>query len=282
MDDSEGRHGQVRGQRARIWFGAGACLVALFFAGIRRDETVGATYSSSTALRLPLLPDLAGVTGVAPLRERIATAFLSLESRRQDASTSSDVLAEAYGELGIVLLAADYAGAAEICYLDAFTLAPQDYRWAYYLGHAHRTLGDLVTAARYFNQSLQMAPDYVPAHVWFGELTLAWGRPELSELAFTAALSYQPRSQAALFGLGRTKLAQRNLREAVGYLERALAVDPHVSGIRYPLALAYRGLGDIQAAQSHMRHRGDVQPALPDPLMENVARLRTALPRIGR
>jgi tetratricopeptide (TPR) repeat protein len=251
--------------------------VALFLAGVRREEDVVATHSPTTALRLPLLPDLAGVAGVDPLRERIATAFLSLEARRQDASTPTDVLAEAYGELGFVLLAADYAGAAEICYLDAFTLAPQDYRWAYYLGHTHRRLGDLVTAARYFNQSLQMAPDYVPAHVWFGELTLAWGRPELSELAFMAALSYQPRSQAALFGLGRTKLAQRNLREAVGYLERALAVDPHVSGIRYPLALAYRGLGDIPTAESHMRHRGDAQPELPDPLMEDVSRLRLEL-----
>ncbi|PYR26714.1 MAG: hypothetical protein DMF98_08100, partial [Acidobacteria bacterium] len=44
-------------------------------------------------------------------------------------------LGAAYGELGKLLMAATYFDAAEVCYLNAQTLAPIDMRWPYYLGH---------------------------------------------------------------------------------------------------------------------------------------------------
>ena len=54
------------------------------------------------------------------------------------------------------------------------------------------------------------------------------------------------------------------------YLEEALAHDPRASIIHYPLAMAYRGLGETEKADAHLRQRGHVDPALPDPMMSEL------------
>src|SRR5262249_39206113 len=50
-------------------------------------------------------------------------------------------------------------------------------------------------------------------------------------------------------------------------LEQALAMAPSQPAIHYPLAMAYRGLGQMDKADAHMRARapGEIRP--PDPLM---------------
>jgi tetratricopeptide (TPR) repeat protein len=83
---------------------------------------------------------------------------------------------------------------------------------------------------------------------------------------FVQALSVQPRLVAAQFGLGRAALAKRDYRGAIDRFEQALAADPRATIIHYPLALAYRGLGDTRA-EEHLTHRGGVEVGPPDPLM---------------
>jgi tetratricopeptide (TPR) repeat protein len=107
----------------------------------------------------------------------------------------------------------------------------------------------------------------VAALVWLGGLYLLQGRPEAAEPLFTKALTQQPRLAAALSGLGRAALARRDYARAVKYLEEALAQDQPASIIHYPLAMAYREIGDLEKADAHLRQRGHVDPALPDPMM---------------
>jgi tetratricopeptide (TPR) repeat protein len=59
----------------------------------------------------------------------------------------------------------------------------------------------------------------------------------------------------------------------VEYLERALSVVPQASSLRYPLAMAYRRLGELDKADAHLRRRGTGMPRAPDPLMEAYAGL---------
>src|SRR5262249_1678158 len=80
--------------------------------------------------------------------------------------------------------------------------------------------------------------------------------------------SLQPQAVAALFGLGRALLARREYARAVEVLERALSIDRRASMIHYPLALAYRGLGDVPRAEAHLKERGETEIAPPDPLMQ--------------
>jgi tetratricopeptide (TPR) repeat protein len=257
----------------------GMCMAVLLTAGCGHGSgspAPAAPERSSRELRQLLLPDLS--TMRPRVQERLRSAHAALEAARA-ANAPAPVLSHRYGELGNLFLAIDYAGTAEVAYDNALVLSPLESKWSYYMGHAHRRLGNLQKSTSSFSRSHQMDPDYVPAYVWEAEMALALGQLELARLAFAAALSWRPQLQAGLFGLGRVALEQRQYAQAADYLSQALALDGGASAIRYPLALAHRGMGNVAAAESELRQRGPVQPALHDPWMDDIERLRASLAR---
>ncbi|MBI4266626.1 MAG: tetratricopeptide repeat protein [Acidobacteria bacterium] len=211
------------------------------------------------------MPDLSRMADT--VREQVRRTHASLDAARQSAA-SGEVLSAAYGELGNLLLAAEYHEAAEPCYLAAEETNPSEFRWPYYLGHVHQRRNDPDRAAAAFERALRLQPAYAPAHLSLGEVHLVQGRPDAAERAFTSALASPPHRQAALFGLGRAALARQDHAGAAEHLESALAIDRRASAIRYPLATAYDGLGQPVRAETHLRERGDVRPATIDPLMD--------------
>jgi tetratricopeptide (TPR) repeat protein len=136
------------------------------------------------------------------------------------------------------------------------------------LGHVYLFKGDRTKAAAAFERALVLRPDDAPTLIYLAEARLDEGRPEIAESLFLKAASIQAGSAAALFGAGRAALARQAYADAVDHLERALAADAHASAIHYPLAMAYRGLGDRAKADAHLRRRGERWPALADPLMQ--------------
>ena len=131
-----------------------------------------------------------------------------------------------------------------------------------------KTRGELAGAAEWFERVLALQPDDVATLVWLGHVRLDQGRPQDAEPLFTRALAGQPRTVAALVGQGRAALAQREHARAAGSLEQALSIDPRATMAHYPLALAYRGMGNIERAEAHLRQRGGVEIGPPDPLMQ--------------
>jgi tetratricopeptide (TPR) repeat protein len=235
------------------------------------EERVAASPAESLALRPVSLPDLSQVapSAQAQIRERYVLLTEKTAKPQQNAAD----LANAYGELGKILMAADHRDAAEPFFLDAQALASSDFRWPYFLAHLYRQNGDLAKSIASFNRALQIRPDEVDALVWLGNLELDQGRPQDAEPKFARALSIEPTSLSARFGLGRAALAQQEYGRAVEHLERVLAQDPQASGIHYPLAMAYRGLGDSAKADAHLRLRQD-RPILPaDPLIVELGTL---------
>lgn len=217
------------------------------------------------------LPDLSPM--VESVQVQLREAYEVLGERLARTGTNPTELAEAYGALGNLLMAAEYFDPAEDCYINAIALTPTDPRWAYYLGHLHRSTGNLAGAAEWFEAALRLRPQDVAALVWLGDVYLEAGRPEAGESLFERALSLEPELAAAAFGLGRAALAREDHAEAVRLLEQALVLDASASSIYYPLSLAYRGLGDLGAAGRNLGLRGDVQVGLPDPLMQEVSQL---------
>ena len=168
----------------------------------------------------------------AQLRERYASLTLKVG----DAGTSADDLADAYGEMGKLFVAAEYLDAAESCFANAQALVPGDMRWPYYLGHVFRFRNEPAKAAAFFAQSLTLEPDHVPTLVWLGEMRLAQNRPDAAERLFTRALAIQSRSTAALYGLGRAALARQRVRAGghpSGGGARARAAGRRASTIRW-------------------------------------------------
>lgn len=175
--------------------------------------------------------------------------------------------ANAYGDTGKLLMAAEYFEAAEPFLQRAQAREPNDVRWPYYLGHVYLAKAEPDKSIASFDRVLRLNPNDVATMVWLGGLQLNEGRPELAEPLYAKALLIQPRMVSALFGLGQVALAKREYARAVDQFEQALAADPRESIAHYPLALAYRGLGNTAQAEAHLRQRGRVEVGPPDPLM---------------
>jgi tetratricopeptide (TPR) repeat protein len=220
------------------------------------------------ALRPVTLPDLSRVS--PSVRLQLTEQYASLTATTEKSSVPNAELGGAYGEMGKLLMAAEFPSEAEPCYLNAQALAPGDPRWSYYLGHLYRVKGDTARAAVLFERTLQLRPDDVPALIWLGETSLDQGRLDQATSAFSKALSLQPRLVAARVGLGRAALARRDYAGAVEQFEAALTLDRRASIVHYPLALAYRGLGKVDEAEAHLRQRGEVDVGPPDPLMRDL------------
>jgi tetratricopeptide (TPR) repeat protein len=222
-------------------------------------------------LRSVSLPDFSLIEEPmrAQLRERYSSSKLKIEDHR----TTPAELSAAYGEMGKLLMAAQYLDAAESCYLNAQALAPGDRRWPYYLGHLYKIKGPLAKSVASFEQALQLQPSDVATLIWLGEVYLSQGRADAAEPLFAKALTLQPNSVAARFGAGRAALAKKDYARAAKYLEDALALGPRAANVHYPLAMAYRGLGQLGKAQAHLRQQGDSEILPADPLMQELDEL---------
>ena len=222
-----------------------------------------ATDDSKTILRAVTLPDLSRLeeSVQVQLRERYET----LSAKQNDRATGTADLGVEYGEMGMLLMAAGLTDSAEAALLNAQSLAPDDMRWPYYLGHLRRARGDIRNASVSFERALRLAPDDVPTMVWLAEDALDQGRPDAAEQLLAKALSLQPRSAAVHYGLGRAALARKDYARAAQSLDQAVALDNKASIIHYSLAMAYRGLGDHRLAEAHLQQRGAL-PIQPDPL----------------
>ena len=242
-------------------------VIALIVAGAL--AAAGCSWFDRRPRLLPIaLPDLSRVDPAvqAQARER----YEALTRRIADRSTPQTELASAYGQYGMLLQAAGYFDAAEPCYVNAQTLARDEIRWPYYLAHLYKSKGETDRSEAAFRQVLALRPDDFPALVWLGRLLLDKGRPEEAELLFAKALTLMPRSVAALAGLGRADLARRDFASAARHFEEALTIDPGSESLHSPLAMAYRGLGQLDKAAPHLRQWKNTDILLPDPLQQEL------------
>jgi tetratricopeptide (TPR) repeat protein len=216
------------------------------------------------------LPDLSKISPSAQsqLREGHAALLAKMQAGVPDIE-----LGTAYGELGKLLMAAGYRDVAEACFQNAERVAVSDARWPYYLGHLNYASGDSPKAAASFERALQLRPDDAVTLLWLGRADLDRGRYADAGRRFERALSLQPRSASALLGLGEVALAKQEYGRAVQYLEQALSIDAKAGVIHYSLGMAYRGLGDVVKAESHLRQRNSARVQLSDPLMDEIVTL---------
>lgn len=210
-------------------------------------------------------PDL---TSVDPsVQEQIHTA---LAAAMAQANAPRAHRANAFGRLGQIYQAYGFDGAALACYINAARLDAQSFRWPYYSGYLHQERGDAETAERDYQRALTLKPANIPTLLRLGSLELTLNRPDAARQWFTKAMSPQNPSAAALAGLGKVALLERQYAAALKYFNQALAREPQASSIHYQLAMTYRGLGDLAHMQEQLQARGNVEPAIQDTLLDEI------------
>ena len=223
---------------------------------------------SAPGARPVTLPDLSRVE--ATVQEQAKDRYASLQELLAKPGAAAAEKGEAYGNLAMLLHAGEYYEAAEPAYLNAGDLAPQDARWPYLLGHLHKSRGEPDKALADFTRALELQPSDVATLVWLGRLYLDQGKPEQAQPLFERARAVAPNDVAVLAGLGQAALARRDYAQAVTVLEAALALPRTSSSIHSPLAMAYRGLGDIARAEAHLKLWRNTDVLVADPVRQQL------------
>jgi tetratricopeptide (TPR) repeat protein len=239
-------------------------LCALLAGCGSRDDARSSDETATRKLAEISLPELARVD--APVEAQIRDRHARVTKLMASPTTPSHDLGTAFGEYGMLLHAAEYLDAAEPAYRNAQMLLPDDPRWPYYLAHLYRTQGKTAQAMEAFRQTLRLRPDEVAALVWLGRMYLDQGDPAEAESLFAKAQSVAPGLVAAQAGMGQAALAKKEYARAAQILDSALAANPSASSLYAPLAMAYRGLGQTDKAESLAKYWRNTELALPDPL----------------
>jgi tetratricopeptide (TPR) repeat protein len=207
-----------------------------------------------------------GQAAITETRERLAGLLAAADS---DAAN----LAVGYGKLAALYQLVNIKGAAALCWENARSLQPDEFRWSYYAGYLALKEGQTETALSRLQQATALKPDYAPLNLRMGQLWLDTDQLDKAQAALQAAAAEPGLRAAALYYLGQLDLLKRDYQAAVNHLTEALKLDPQASGVHYPLAQAYRHLGEEQLAREHMARFKLKRPDADDPLvaeLENV------------
>jgi tetratricopeptide (TPR) repeat protein len=232
-----------------------------------------AAYSQSSRKDLVAVrwPDLTNLE--KSVREQVTELQDSLAAASKNPATPETALAEAYGKLGQIYHAYSLIEPAHDCYLNASLLAPKDFRWTYLVAKLDQQSGSFGDAIRRFSIARSLRPDYVAVPVNLGNIFLELNRLDEAKASFNAALELDKNDAAAHYGLGQVALSSRSYAEAIRHFEATLAQAPSANRVHYSLAMAYRGLGDMEKVKTHLAQQGSVGVRVADPLVDALQNL---------
>ena len=215
-------------------------------------------------------PDLEGLE--APVASQLRLARRRLEASLE-AGVAGAELGTVYGELGQLYHAYELHEAASACYRRATELAAgEDPRWPYLSALLLEASGELEPALAQLERALQLEPAAAAARIRAGAILSQLGRHDEAAAELEAALASG--DPASLAELGEVELARGNAERAVDLLERALALAPRATRLRYPLAQALRATGDHERARAELARAGAAGLRPIDPLYDRLQSLR--------
>ena len=244
--------------------------VAIVVAG---PSAAGAQEPSASAVMAPARQGLEPITFPrtdsleAVVVEQLGEARDAFARAAKPGSSRSD-LAAAYTSLGRVFHAYELFDGAETAYRNAVRLAPDDAESAHLLGYLYQQTGRLDEAADRLLAALRVRPDDRAAAVRLGDVFLALDRLREAREQYQSVIEVFP--AAARNGLGEVALRERRYKEAIDYFRAALDRVPSATGLHYSLAMAYRGLGRLDEARSHLAQRGSGAIRAVDPIVDSL------------
>ncbi|MFN0084221.1 MAG: tetratricopeptide repeat protein [Blastocatellia bacterium] len=225
----------------RFWFdfiaGKGGAIAASLIAAC----LFAAPLRAQTA---PALPAVVVENFEPEIREQVGKALAGAQAKPRDA--------EASGWLGMTLHTYEQYESAAICYERAHILAPNEFRWAYYLGMTRAELGRQREAALAFKAALRLQPDHLPAQLRLADALLADGQLDESRQLFEAVAKRNARIAQASYGMGRIASAGGDSAAAAGHYRKAIELFADYGAAHYALGMALRDQGRLAEAQEHL------------------------------
>ena len=249
------------------------CIPMNLSAAIAAVALAGALASCESRQRDLAVVPTANVSAYEP-SVQAALAGARADLGRVAAGHPSDAqLAEAYGNLAMTYHAHDIVGPAEAAYANARMLAPRDTRWPYLMGHLYNDSARQEKAIEAFEAAIAINPKDPATIFSLAEVSLQHGDIERAATLFHGLERVKEAHAAALAGLGKVALAQRDYAKAADYLEGALREWPTASRLRQPLAVAYRELGNREKAEEVLKEYAvnGVEPGIADPVADLLA-----------
>lgn len=213
----------------------------------------------------------ADLSGAEPaVRQAILNARAAIAELLVGPDSDPKRLAQVYGRLGALLVLREVEAPADAAFRNAQTLEPDAFRWAYYAGYLALMTGNTDRALDRLEAAQALDPNYPPLHLRLGQVhldrsELAQARSHLERITKTPGLE-----PAAHFYLGQIANLERRYTDALVHLTRTLELDPAATEAHWPLAQAYRALGDPEKARPHMALVEPRTPPAKDPLLEQL------------
>lgn len=156
-----------------------------------------------------------------------------------------------------------YGQAVEI-FQRRIALDPEGDEAYYYMGLAHRELGQMAEALEAMRQSVARAPGKPDRHFWLGLLYMQADSLEQAEAEFEQAAALDPGTSSnkaiALRQLGYYALVRRDHAGAIERLEQSATINPKDPGTLLWLAQAYQNSGNRAKAAEYYRRVLQLDP----------------------
>lgn len=176
-------------------------------------------------------------------------------------------LAQAYADIGALYARAGFKDVAAIAFYDATQVDAHDARWFYLRGVIAREQKQNADARANFEAALAIDNVYLPISYRLSDTLVDLGDLDAARRLLEGVVREHPEQAAAAAMLGQVELRQKHYADAVKHLGVALKLEPAANALYKPLAEAYTGLGNAQAAQDAQAKAGNATPSLADPLV---------------
>ena len=182
--------------------------------------------------------------------------------------------ATAWGQLGNIYFVHGWEAEAAQCYRGAAAIAPNEFRWLYYLGMTTYKV-DPQVAAQVLAAAIKLDPQYTPSYIYRAAALRSLGHLEQAKGHLETANGLDSRNPYASLWLGELALAARHFEVARTHLQRALELNPEQSEAHAAMAQVARVLGDMNAATQHAQasRKRTKYTQMDDPLWWDVLKL---------
>ena len=248
------------------------CEIGIFAVEGDTRQQVGVTGESTKDNRnaripnwVPQPPDIQHVEA-----QRLLAVVNAAQKRLIDAHKD----ATAWGVLGNIYFVHGWEVAAAKCYRSAVEIAPNEFRWLYYLGMTtYKT--DPKTAVQAFAKAIELDPQYAPAHIYRAAALRNLGDLAQAKVHLETANALDARNPFASLWLGELAFAAQQFAAARSHLQQALKLNPEQSEAHAVMAQVTMVLGETDTATAHAQasRKRTKYTELRDPLWWDVLKL---------